>query len=159
MKMSYSILSIIGILVVVVMFSGCGFRYFDPQYYEFKGLAEKESGFYIVEAEFFDEFQQENFKNLSNGYRVKSEEITDMTIINSRICEYRFSMLYFIDSSNKKHIISYYRVFRYKEHGLWLRGDEGRGFWWQNTQNIDHTSWNNVFYYNKENGSFIKGEW
>ncbi|WP_181882431.1 hypothetical protein [Helicobacter didelphidarum] len=156
MRMIYLIF---GILVVILVFSGCGFRYFDPQYYEFKGLAEKESGFYVVEPEFFDEIQQENFKHsrkLSNGYSIKSKEATYIGKINSRIHEFHYYMMYFMDSSNKKHIISYYRVFRYKEHGLWLDGDEGRGFHWDTTQNIDHTSWDNVFYYDKETKIFIK---
>ena len=48
----------------------------------------------MAEPKFFDEIQQENFKRgrkLSNGYGVESEEITDLTMINNRIYEYRFA--------------------------------------------------------------------
>lgn len=58
MRMIYVIF---GILAIMFLVSGCSFKYFDPQYYEFKSLAEKESGFYVAEPKFFDEIQQENF--------------------------------------------------------------------------------------------------
>lgn len=44
MRMIYVIF---GILVIMFLVGGCLFKYFDPQYYEYKSLAEKESGIYI----------------------------------------------------------------------------------------------------------------
>ncbi|RDU59191.1 hypothetical protein CQA53_11600 [Helicobacter didelphidarum] len=47
MKMSYSILSIIGILVVAVMFSGCFVPYsFQPSYHKFKKMCELDPEIY-----------------------------------------------------------------------------------------------------------------
>ncbi|RDU58696.1 hypothetical protein CQA53_12065, partial [Helicobacter didelphidarum] len=75
MKMSYSILSIIGILVVAVMFSGCvSTRFFDPQYYEFKRLAENYGGGYVVEPELYEDINKNGIHaKLSNGYYLSRE--------------------------------------------------------------------------------------
>ncbi|RDU59348.1 hypothetical protein CQA53_11530 [Helicobacter didelphidarum] len=135
MKMSYGILSVIGILIVMVVFSGCSFWWADPQFYKTKHLGNKEGGWYVLEPEIYDEMRQPSFKTsdkLSNGYYVGVENIDDKEIIDSRITESWVRAWYFIDSSNKKHIISYYRVFVYTAYGLWLLGDEGRGFYLKN---------------------------
>ncbi|RDU59583.1 hypothetical protein CQA53_11375 [Helicobacter didelphidarum] len=131
MRMIYLIF---GILVVILVFSGCvSTRFFDPQYYKFKRLVEKESGLYIVDPELNNEMRQPSFKSsdkLSNGYYVDAEDIQAKERIDSRITASWIQAWYFIDSQGKKHIISYWRLFTYKEHGLWLDGDEGRGFHW-----------------------------
>lgn len=37
------VLSVFGILFMACVFSGCSFKYFDPQYYKFKRLCKKEA--------------------------------------------------------------------------------------------------------------------
>lgn len=43
LKMWGLVLSVFGILFMACVFSGCSFKYFDPQYYEFKRLCKKEA--------------------------------------------------------------------------------------------------------------------
>ncbi|RDU59981.1 hypothetical protein CQA53_11135 [Helicobacter didelphidarum] len=133
MKMSYSILSIIGILVAVVMFSGCGFRYFDPQYYEFKRLVEKESGVYVINEQIYDEWRYElsNSTLLSNGYTLYTDFSEEYTKIDSRILMEISHKKSYTDNLGKTHIISYDIAFNYLDYGIFLKGDEGRGFWWE----------------------------
>ncbi|RDU61440.1 hypothetical protein CQA53_10125 [Helicobacter didelphidarum] len=139
MKMSYSILSIIGILVVVVMFSGCGFRYFDPQYYEFKKLYEEEGGLYIFDEKLEVETYDKDI--LSNGYNlIRKNDEHDIERINDRIISFKQFGYYFIDSQGEKHIVSYKKGFYYTEHGLWLHGDEGRGFHWDTERKMGGTN-------------------
>ncbi|WP_104686207.1 hypothetical protein [Helicobacter bilis] len=41
LKMWGIVLSMFGILFMACVFSGCSFKYFDPQYYEFKRLCKE----------------------------------------------------------------------------------------------------------------------
>ena len=148
-----AILGIFGILAIMFLLSGCSFKYFDPQWYKFKSLVKKESGFYIYDKDLFQEYNKKGVKNiLSNGYDVKYN--TDETIrqLDSRLTEYKRFEVYYIDSSGKEHIISYIKGFTYTHYGLWLKGDEGRGFYWETKETIDREATSkNKFYMEEKN--------
>ena len=131
------------------LLSGCSFKYFDPQWYKFKSLEKKESGDYIFNKTLYDEAEILREKNrgsyvfvkrendmlvrvrplLSNGYELIVDiEESDIQAISTKINSFQKVKYYYIDSDNNKHIISYQKMFEYTYSGLWVDGDEGRGF-------------------------------
>ena len=161
MRMLSIILGIFGILAITIMFlvSGCNTQFFDPQYYEFRGLMKNESGTYIFDKELYDEAKQlNNGDTLSNGYKLIYDSAgTDIEYINNRVMKgKRFTNAY-IDNDGQKHFISYSLCFEYITYGLWLKGDEGGGFWF--ASKMRGSFWynmDNVFYYDKKTDTFIK---
>ncbi|WP_052096425.1 hypothetical protein [Helicobacter trogontum] len=96
---------------------------------------------------------------LSNGYELKidtQKASTQARQINTRIRTSDYLEYYFIDSQNKRHIISYMKGFYFQYYGLWLQGDEGRGFYWETTDYFDNGSSANKFIFKDEKWVKIK---
>lgn len=54
---------------------------------------------------------------------------------------------YYIDSHNKECLISKLIAFEYISYGLWLQGDEGRGFWIETKEILDILPQENIYVY------------
>ena len=128
MRMPSIILGIFGIVTISIMMSGCSLRFFDPQYYRFKSLTRKESGFYIHDEQTYNERRIES-RLLPNGYEWDMDSDEKRTEIDSRIVKCIDFEIFYIDDLSKKHIIQHRVSFDYLDYGIFLGGDEGRGFW------------------------------
>ncbi|MCI7411565.1 MAG: hypothetical protein MSS67_07685 [Helicobacter bilis] len=128
MRMIYAIF---GILAIMFLVSGCSFKYFDPQWYEFLSL-NKEAGKFIYDEKLYKEINFRHIdgypKTFSNGYTLETyfKEIQ----INSRIKNEYFEIFY--KNGDMKNLVFVINSYTYSGYGLWLEGDEGRGFRWEN---------------------------
>ena len=126
-----AILAIFGILVAIFVLSGCSFKYFDPQYYKFLSL-NKKAGKFIYNEKLYKEINFRHIdgypKTFSNGYTL--ETYFSETQISKRIKNEYFEIFY--KNGNTKSLVFVINSYTYIGYGLWLEGDEGRGFRWEN---------------------------
>ncbi|TLE07331.1 hypothetical protein [Helicobacter bilis] len=137
LKMWGIVLSMFGILFMACVFSGCSFKYFDPQYYEFKRLCkevEKDNTIYddnlynlFLKAKqkisfyngrkFYDETTKQEF--LVDNFDIKF----DSQEISNRLSKTIYKLLY-----NEEEFYRY-SAYNYHYSGLFLKGDEGAGWY------------------------------
>ena len=157
-----AILGIFGILAIMFLLSGCSFKYFDPQWYKFLS-SKQEAKRYIYDKKLYEAFvlnihDNEEYlttdKLMPNGYKLLLDG--EVEILGKRLKKI-MRKFYYIDSHNKECLISKLIAFEYISYGLWLQGDEGRGFRLKGGDKSVFL-WNedNVFYYDKETDAFIK---
>lgn len=109
------------------MTNGCSLRFFNPQYYRFKSLIGKESGFYIYDEQIYNE-RRIDTRLLPNGYELGMDSKEKQIKIDSRIAKCIDFEIFYLDDLGKKHIIRHRVSFDYLDYGVFLGGDEGHGF-------------------------------
>ena len=123
-----------GVVFAVLFFIGeCSFKYMDWQYYVARDMCKNESGIYILNKELYEDMITYNLQD--SKYTRKMEEFNkteyeryEPTKYN-RIYKLDYRKYYYYDSvRNEPYIVSFERSFAYKNYGIFLTGDEGRGF-------------------------------
>lgn len=99
---------------------GCSFKYIDWQYYKFKELC-KGAGQINFNQQLYEDYKNPKYKE------VKVDDI----YVNSRIVEFSRKQTYF---DNK--IIALHKGFIYINYGVFLKGDEGTGFYFRFKEEI-----------------------
>ena len=136
--LKYILYSILGILVIV-LFNGCSFSFksIDPQYYKFKRLCkEVEKDNTIYDDNLYNLFlkakQKISFYNGRKFYdeTTKQEFLVDIfdikfdsQEISNRLSKTIYKLLY-----NEKEFYRY-SAYNYRYSGLFLKGDEGAGWY------------------------------
>lgn len=118
---SWAYLLLIPLPLYFVLFfaGGCSFKYIDPQYYEFKRLCYLNAGKIIVGDKVSENFIYGNFWI--------SKQIT------SKITDNGFE----IKDDNNKTIFYKNNTYFYDNYGIFLKGDEGAGWHWENKELLD----------------------
>ena len=133
-----------GVVFAALFFIGeCSFKYMDWQYYVARDMCKNESGYYIYDEKLYKETEKTNYNaHLSNGYRLQLRSGYGL-YENEKIMR----KFYYIDSHNKECLISKLIAFEYISYGLWLQGDEGRGFWIETKEILDILPQENIYVY------------
>ncbi|TLD93220.1 hypothetical protein [Helicobacter trogontum] len=134
MRMIYLIF---GILVAMFLVSGCSFKYFDPQYYEFKRLC-KEAKNVIYDEELYRIYKARYNKERYYDEKTQKEYLmSDFTIENTyskditKNLKEREATLFY---KNKPFYKEKYYWFTY--NGIFLQGDEAAGWHWENKKTL-----------------------
>lgn len=144
LKMWGLVLSVFGILFMACVFSGCSFKYFDPQYYKFKRLCKKEAKGLVLNNilfrgylkakqkisfydgnKFYDKTTKQEF--LVDNFELKSQKNRD---ISNRLRE--FKNVYYYKNEPFYEFLS----FSYNYKGIFLQGDEAAGWCWEYEGNL-----------------------
>ncbi|TLD91984.1 hypothetical protein LS80_011105 [Helicobacter trogontum] len=147
--LKYILYSILGILVIV-LFNGCSFSFksIDPQYYKFKRLCKNvDSEVTIYNQDYFDIIK--NSKNIKTNVEgcFYSEKLEQEICFggfaysksNRVVIEYnKFGLKKSIQKRyyNDIHYLDY-TLYVYTYYGLFLRGDEGRGWHWETEDSLE----------------------
>ncbi len=143
------LISLISLCVMLFFVGGCSFRLMDWQWYQVKNLCKNESGIYIVNKELYEDMITHNLQD--NKYTRKMEEFSKTVYeryqsINSRIYKLDDRKYYYYDmTKNKSYVVSFERNFAYKNYGIFLTGDEGRGFEMKSSEILECFNRNNTF--------------
>ncbi|MGX3045133.1 hypothetical protein [Helicobacter sp. T3_23-1056] len=123
--------SIIPFFFVLFIVGGCSIIYADPKLYVCVAYEKIKGHTTIYNRELYNEvvslYDSNNEAKLSNGYAV-IYDMESFDFFNIAISKGTF---YYNDKNNAKHLIYSYSTCTYTEYGLWLKGDEGGGFWLQ----------------------------
>lgn len=148
MRMIYAITSV---LFIIVLFNGCiSLRYFDPYYYEFL-YSRKDAKRYIYDKKLYDTFifnihEHHEYlygdKLMPNGYKLLMDSKVEKR--GKRLTKV-MRKFYYIDSHGKECLISSLVAFEYISYGLWLRGDEGGGFWFDTKEELEIDPQKNIY--------------
>lgn len=152
------VLVIFGILVVIFMLSGCSFKYFDPQWYKYKKFCNEVDGKYIYNKKINDELEKsDEYKKIFVEYPItlSSGIVVYMDVNTEKIGNMIKweSTRYYYNKKGKKCLIATLKSVRYTEYGLWLKGDEGRGFWFKINRELGCIGKD---FYMDENGKWVE---
>lgn len=144
------LISLISLCVMLFFVGGCSFRLMDWQWYQVKNLCKNESGIYILNKELYEDMITYNLQD--SKYTRKMEEFNkteyeryEPTKYN-RIYKLDYRKYYYYDSArDEPYMVSFQRSFAYKNYGIFLTGDEGRGFEMKSSEILECFNRNNTF--------------
>ena len=136
-----AILAIFGILVAIFVFSGCvSLKYFDPQWYAYNNLIKNSLEVYdkgLYDYSIDRHIPDRKIKSIEGlqGFWRKDEDIIN---IDSRLAYRKVS--FFANVNNVSILYQISHIYIYTEIGLFLIGDEGRGFDWETKRTRSNSS-------------------
>lgn len=152
-----------GLVFVVLFFAGgCSFKYMDWQYYKFKRLCKNNYNKINIYSKTYRDLQQRYREamlnnrdievNAHNGIKSFYDREMNLKVypanwqentINTQKVGFGIGDIiekeidyYFVDSTKKVRFANFKR-FIYIEKGLWIKGDEGVGFYWDTENQLD----------------------
>ena len=151
LKISLPIL--IPLFFIIFLAGGCSFKLIDPQYYEFRKLCSRVDIEIVIHNKYFFEIQKNK----------KFIETDDNGCFYDEILKEKICFGYFQRKSNEVHnkwgltktiAEDYYKnthyststYYKYSYSGLFLKGDEGAGFWIDTKDLRTCEYWDNFFY-------------